>query len=152
MTARTSFPRRNSARESGSATVFIIGFALVLLTMAGVVVDGGLALNARQRVTDDVEQAARAGSLNLDLDLLRNRGTVAINPERAIPAAQDFLTRRGYTSADKITVTANAQKITVTAVVEQKTAMLSLLHIDHFTIKAAGEARPTVGINSGNIP
>jgi Flp pilus assembly protein TadG len=144
--------RGNPDPEAGSAIVFVIGFALVLLIMAGVVVDGGLALNARQRVADDVEQAARAGALNLNLPELRSNGVVAIDQSKARDAVAEFLGNRGYTSNDGVTIQTSDKEVIVTATVQQKTAMLSLLHIDHFTIKATGAARPTVGINGGGTP
>ena len=82
--------------EAGVATVFIVMFAVVFLVLAGLVVDGGLAINARQKVADDVEQAARAGSQNLDEAALRNinGGTVVIDPGRAEAAARAFLAKR----------------------------------------------------------
>jgi Flp pilus assembly protein TadG len=136
------------AREAGSATIFVIGFALILLAMAGLVVDGGLALNARQRAADDVEQAARAGSQHLNLDVLRQQGLVQIDSDQARQAAVDFLIARHY-PANRIEVTADAGQVLVTAETTQKTTLLSLIHIDQFTIRASGQARPTVGNNAG---
>ena len=40
--------------ESGTATAFVVGFAIVLLACAGLVIDGGTALNARMTLADDV--------------------------------------------------------------------------------------------------
>jgi Flp pilus assembly protein TadG len=139
---------RDRSRDAGSATIFVIGFAVILLAMAGLVVDGGLALNARQRVADDVEQAARAGSQNLDLLVLRRDGVVQIAPERARQAAISFLIARHY-PANQIQVVTDPGQVTVSAEVVQKTTLLSLIHIDQFTIRASGQARPSVGINAG---
>jgi Flp pilus assembly protein TadG len=140
--------RARAHREAGSATVFVIGFALVLVAFAGLVVDGGLALNARQRVSDDVEQAARAGAQNLDLDRLRNDGVVVIDPGKAADAANSFLAVRGY-PRDRIEVDANAEQVTVRATIVRPTVLLSLININQYTITAAGQARPTVGIDGG---
>jgi Flp pilus assembly protein TadG len=132
-------------REAGAATVFVVTFAVVLLVLAGLVVDGGLALNARQRVADDVEQAARAGSQHLDLVALRTRGLVRINPVEARGAAANFLRGRGY-PASGIQISATATQVTAAATIQQPTALLSLIFIDHFTVTAQGQARPAVGI------
>jgi Flp pilus assembly protein TadG len=137
--------------ESGAATVFVVAFAVVLLVMAGLVVDGGLAINARQRVADDVEQAARAGSQNLNLALLRDQGLVRIDPGPAQTAARNFLAKRDY-PASGVSVTATDQRVTVSAQIEQRTALLSLIFIDHFTVRAQGQARPAVGITGEDIP
>jgi len=138
-------------RDSGAATVFVVTFAVVLLVMAGLVVDGGLAINARQRVADDVEQAARAGSAHINELTLRNAGLVEIDPGPAQEAARDFLALKDY-PADGITVTADANQVVVSAQIEQKTALLSLVFIDHYTIQAQGQARPAVGIAGEDIP
>ena len=142
---------RPQDRESGAATVFLVTFAVVLLVMAGLVVDGGLAINARQRVADDVEQAARAGSQHLDLVSLRDGGLVRIDPGPAKAAARDFLAQRNY-PASGVAVTATNQQVTVSAQIEQPTALLSLIFIDHFTIRAQGQARPAVGITGEDTP
>jgi Flp pilus assembly protein TadG len=132
--------------DRGAATVFVVSFAVVLLVLAGLVVDGGLALNARQRVADDVEQAARAGSQHLDLPALRDGGVVRIDPPAAQLAARQFLVRRGY-PASAVQVTATAQQVTAAATIQQPTALLSLIFVNHFTVTAQGQARPAVGIN-----
>jgi Flp pilus assembly protein TadG len=121
--------------------------------MAGLVVDGGLALNARQRVADDVEQAARAGSQHLDEASLRNAagGEVVIDPGAATIAARNFLARRNY-PASAVQVTATTQLVTVSAQLEQRTALLSLIFINHFTVRAQGQARPAVGITGEDTP
>ena len=137
--------------EAGAATVFLVTFAVVLVVMAGLVVDGGLAINARQRVADDVEQAARAGSANLDLALLRSTGAVQIEPGPAREAAENFLAGRNY-PVGNVSVSADTGQVSVTAQIEQPTALLSLIFIDHFTIRAQGQARPAVGITGEDIP
>jgi Flp pilus assembly protein TadG len=142
--------RRAEPDDAGAATVFIVTFGVVLLVMAGLVVDGGLAINARQRVADDVEQAARAGSQHIDEATLRGSGIVRINPNEATQAASDFMAARGY--AGGVSVSASAEQVSVSATVEQPTALLSLIFIDHFTIRAQGQARPAVGITGEDIP
>jgi Flp pilus assembly protein TadG len=133
--------------ESGAATVFVVAFAVFLLVLAGLVVDGGLAINARQKVADDVEQAARAGSMHLDEQKLRllPQGVIEIDPPAAETAARNFLSNRNY-PASGVTVSATTQQVSVSAQIEQPTALLSLIFIDHFTVKAQGQARPAVGI------
>ncbi|HST82136.1 MAG TPA: pilus assembly protein TadG-related protein [Kineosporiaceae bacterium] len=137
--------------EAGAATVFVVAFAVVLLVMAGLVVDGGLAINARQRVADDVEQAARAGSQNLDMASLRNGGLVRIDPGKAQAAAEDFLARRDY-PAGSVSVQADPARVVVSAEIKQKTTLLSLIFINEFTVRAQGQARPAVGITGEDIP
>lgn len=138
-------------RDRGAATVFVVAFAVVLLVLAGLVVDGGLAINARQRVADDVEQAARAGSQNIDVPTLRQDGVVQIDPPAARSAATDFLRTRGY-PAGGIQVAATGQQVVANATIRQPTALLSLIFIHDFTISATGTARPAVGITREVTP
>ncbi|MBS2961975.1 Tad domain-containing protein [Actinocrinis puniceicyclus] len=62
---------RRPLGERGSFTFAIVFWALVTMMLAGLVVDGGLALTERQRAGDIAEQAARAGADDLNPDLLR---------------------------------------------------------------------------------
>ena len=87
------------ADERGMATLFVVGMAVLLLVCAGLVVDGGLAINARMRAADDAEQAARVAADSIDVDVLRNGGDVVINPTLARQRAADYLNGRGYTPA-----------------------------------------------------
>lgn len=137
--------------DSGQATVFVVAFAVVLLVLAGLVVDGGLAINARQKVTDDVEQAARAGARELDMDMLRNQGKVAIDQQGARDAVTSFLNARGYPSTGR-TIEIDDNQVVVTATIEQKTALLSLIFFNSFTVTAQGQARPAVGITGEGLP
>jgi Flp pilus assembly protein TadG len=142
---------RKRGNDAGAATVFVVAFAVVLLVLAGLVVDGGLAINARQQVTDDVEQAARAGSQQLNLATLRDGGIVEIDAPLAREAAARFLVKRGYPAAG-IQVSATNQQVTASATIQRKTALLSLIFIDHFTVTAHGQARPAVGITGEVTP
>lgn len=57
--------------ERGSFTIMVVFWALMSLMLAGLVVDGSLAITERQRVGDIAEQAARAAADDLDPDFLR---------------------------------------------------------------------------------
>jgi Flp pilus assembly protein TadG len=135
--------RRRSQR--GSATVFMLGFAAVLMVGAGLVVDGGLALNKRSQLTDDAEQAARSGANAIDLVALRNPngGVVAVDPDKATAVASDFLSQRGYTN---ISVVVNGNEVTASAEASVDTAILSLIGIDTFTVRGEASATPETGI------
>jgi Flp pilus assembly protein TadG len=133
--------RRRSQR--GSATVFLLGFAAVLMVGAGLVVDGGLALNKRSQLTDDAEQAARSGANAIDIDALRNNGIVTVSADKATAVATDFLSQRGYTN---ISVVVNGNQVTTSAEATVDTAILSLIGIDKFTVQGGATATPETGI------
>lgn len=70
LTLRRLIARRPRG-ERGSFTFAVIFWALMAMMLAGLVVDGGLALTERQRAGDIAEQAARAGADDLDQNALR---------------------------------------------------------------------------------
>ena len=66
-----SLRSRRPVGQRGSFTFAVIFWALTAMMLAGLVVDGGLAITERQRAGDIAEQAARAGADDLDPNALR---------------------------------------------------------------------------------
>lgn len=62
------------SRERGSMSVFTVLFSVVVFLLAGLLVDGGAAINARLRAADIAEQGARAGADRIDVEYLRTSG------------------------------------------------------------------------------
>ncbi len=129
--------------ERGTATAFILGFAIVLLACAGLVVDGGTAINERMRLADNTEQAARAGAQAIDLTALREDNVVRLDPVAARAAASGYLAGIGYRnySADVVR-DADGQYTSVRVVAKDTvpTTMLRLIHIGSFDIDATATA------------
>jgi Flp pilus assembly protein TadG len=73
--------------ERGSLTVFVVFWSLVLLILAAVVIDGGLAISQRERAADLADQAARAEAQNIDPGVLRENGQVQIDDDHCALAA-----------------------------------------------------------------
>lgn len=65
-------------RDRGTVAMFTTIFAVFVLMLAGLLVDGGLAIHARQRAFDIAEQAARAAADDVDVNYLRQTGKVRI--------------------------------------------------------------------------
>ncbi|WP_214408769.1 pilus assembly protein TadG-related protein [Sphaerisporangium fuscum] len=59
-------------------SVFVVIFSVVVFMLAGLLVDGGAAINARLRASDIAEQAARAAADQLDVDTLYTTGQVRL--------------------------------------------------------------------------
>lgn len=78
-------------RDRGTVTAFIAVVAFALVMVAGMVYDGGQILAGQARARDVAANAARAGAQEIDLDALRDDGTVALDPDRAIQAAEQYL-------------------------------------------------------------
>lgn len=71
------------ARDSGTVAMFTTIFALFVMALAGLLVDGGLAIHARQRAADIAEQGARAAADDIDVNVLRQTGQARITDERS---------------------------------------------------------------------
>jgi hypothetical protein len=83
---------RGLGGDRGSAALFVAIFAVPMIFMAGLVIDGGAALEARQRASDIAEQAARAAAGQCDVALLRSLGDCRITSQTgAETAARPYL-------------------------------------------------------------
>lgn len=134
---------REKPADDGSITVFVVVITTALLAMAGLVVDGGYALAARQEAGSLAEHAARAGADALDRDSLRAGGPLRIDPSAAEAAAIRYLDSRGHTGQ----VAATGDAVTVTVRVTRPTAVLSALGIDTLTADATATAVGLSGID-----
>jgi hypothetical protein len=127
--------------ESGMVTAFVVIFTLALLLMAGLVLDGGLALAAKVQAIDDAQAAARAGAQAIDIPTYRASGQITLDPAQATADAQHYLAAAGHTG----TVSVNGEQVTVTVTITQPTQILSLAGIDHLTETGTGTATAEQG-------
>jgi hypothetical protein len=145
MTGRVEDPRRwrewwHSDRGSVSTFVLVLVFGLVML--AGLGLDGGLALAAKVRATGQGESAARAGAQALDLTVYRATGELRLDPSRARELALDYLSNVGATG----TVEVAGDTVTVQVDETYRTQLLSLIGIDTIAAHGLGAAHPQRGI------
>ena len=131
--------------ERGAISAMIVTLTVMLFMLAGLVIDGGFAINARQRIFDDAEQAARAAANQIDLEALRETGQVVLLEADAEAAGHEYMTARGY-DAGRVDVDAAAGEVTVTARDTVETSLLQLIFIDSFEIEGTATSRPAVGI------
>jgi Flp pilus assembly protein TadG len=139
--------RPGTGDDRGAATLFVVGLAVMLLVVAGLVVDGGLAINARSTAFDIAEQGARAGARHVDETALRERDEVVIDQEAARVDAERFL---GEALAGKenpdFGITFDGNQMTVTVTYDVDTALLGLVGRQQFSVEAVATARAAVGI------
>ncbi len=121
--------------ERGVSTLFVVLFAVAMLAVAGLVIDGGYALGAKREAMNQAEQAARVGADALDEGALRS-GTTRVNNSRAIAAAQGYLSRVGARGS----VSVAGGEVTVTVTGSQDTSILSAVGITSLPVKASATA------------
>ena len=122
--------------ESGMVTAFVVIFTLALLLMAGLVLDGGLALATKVQAIDDAQAAARAGAQAIDIPTYRASGQITLDPAQAAADAERYLAAAGHTG----TVSVNGEQVTVTVTITEPTQILSLAGINHLTETGTGTA------------
>ncbi|HLT61613.1 MAG TPA: pilus assembly protein TadG-related protein [Microlunatus sp.] len=128
-------------------SALVVVLFVFLMILAGLVVDGGNAINARQRAIDDAEQAARVAANQIDMTQLRANGQVTIVWPDADTAARAYLGQRGYQPGNVQVFPAADGGVTVTVESTVSTQLLSLAFIPSFTVTGRATARPTVGID-----
>lgn len=106
----------------------------VLMLASGLVLDGGAALSAKDRVLGEAAEAARAGADALDVIAYRQTGRTALDPARAKAAAEKFLAATG----DHYTVAVSADSVTVSVTADYPTQLLNIGGLD--VIHVAGQA------------
>lgn len=124
--------------DEGQVTAFVVVLAVGILALAGLTLDGGLALAAKVKATGHAEAAARAGAQAIDLSTYRATGTVQLVPAQAIAGAQEYLAAVGATG----TVTVTGTTVTVTVIASQRTQLLSLVGISSLSVHGTGSASP----------
>jgi hypothetical protein len=132
---------RSGDPEAGIVSAFVVIFTAALLLMAGLVLDGGLALSAKVQAIDDAQAAARAGAQAIDVPLYRATGQITLDPAQATVAAQHFLADAGQTG----TVAINGNQVSVTVTITQPTQILDVVGIDHLNESGTGSATAEEG-------
>jgi hypothetical protein len=138
-------PRRSG--DGGQITVFVVVMTVALILVAGLVLDGGLTLAARERAVDEAQQAARAGAQAINLAVYRQNGTLVLDPAQAVADARSYLAATGYQGSVQVT----GNLVTVQVTVVQRMQILDAAGLGSITVHAAASAIPERGIN-GVIP
>jgi hypothetical protein len=137
---------RSKVGDDGAVSAFVVVLFVGLLVLAGLVLDGGLALGAKVRASGQAEAAARAGSQAIDLAVYRATGAVRLLPTEAAAAAQDHLATVGATG----TVTVSGDTVTVTVTASQNTQLLGLAGISSLSVQGTGSAQPQTAVATGS--
>ena len=132
---------RYAGGDDGMVTAFVVVFTLALLCMAGLVLDGGLALAAKVKAIDTAQAAARAGAQAIDIPTYRATGQITLDPAQATADAQGFLAAAGEHGS----VTVAGETVEVTVTITQPTQILSVVGVDQLTVTGAGSATAQQG-------
>lgn len=136
--------------ERGAVMFWVIPIMIGLIAMAGLIVDGGNAIAARQRAEDVSQQAARAGADALSPTALHDSdpGDLSADPGAARAAAQRVLDTAGVTLTNP-TVVISGDSVTVSVTVHEKTQILSAFGVDDISGSASSTATALHGSSTG---
>ena len=130
---------RRLQSERGSVAISGLLAALALIVLIGSGVDFAHAFIVRRDLTAIADDAALAGSQQLDLQAWR-QGQLALNPPQAEQAADAALAANPGISGSALAATGG---VTVEARQQIPTVMLRLVGIPDLTVTASATAQPT---------
>ncbi|EWM12038.1 hypothetical protein [Kutzneria sp. 744] len=123
-------------------TAFVVVLAIGILALAGLTLDGGLALAAKVQADGQAQAAARAGAQAIDLTAYRATGALQLVPAQAVADAQSYLAGVGATG----TVTVFGDTVTVAVAAVEHTQLLGLVGISSLTVHGHASAHPQRGV------
>jgi hypothetical protein len=124
--------------EQGQISAYAVVMVTAMLAVAGLVLDGGLAISAKVEAVSVAQSAARAGAQQIDLTAYRRTGVVRLDVAAAAAAARTWLAQAGATG----TVTATPGQVRVEVAANSSTQLLGLVGVDAITVHAAATATP----------
>lgn len=135
-------PRPRLDNDRGSIALWYAIVAIAALVMAGLVIDGGAALGARERAADLATQAARAGADALVPASLRGQpGQLHADPAAAQQAVSRLLDAAGATGTSSVA----GDKVTVEVTVPKHTVIMSAVGVDDISQTATATATALYG-------
>jgi Flp pilus assembly protein TadG len=152
---RAGLRRAAAARgEEGAAAVLLLVLTPALFGLAGLVLDGGRQLSARQQAADLAEQGARAGADRLDITQLRatstaqGAGALDVRAAKAVACRYVTIADPAATCTATVDDTADGPRLTVGVRTSSSTVLLGLIGVNHLHTDATGSALAVTGIRT----
>jgi Flp pilus assembly protein TadG len=145
------------SRFGAQALVWITLALPLLVSIAGLAIDGGILLASRRQLQSVADGAARAGATRLDLDRLRGSGgaDVQLDHTLALEAASSYLNERlvrelAWQASPNAQVDVSTRRVHVLIQGTLRTAFLRVVHIDSVAVEASAFADVQHGIRAGD--
>ncbi|MFD6923683.1 TadE/TadG family type IV pilus assembly protein [Streptomyces sp. NPDC059944] len=127
-----------SNRDRGGMELFYAGVVLIAFLFIGLVIDGGLALDAQSDADYIAQEAARAGAQQIDPAQAITGEALVLDPDAAAEAARTFLTQQGLDG--DVAVDGDGQGLTVTVHDTYHPYFASLIGVSTMPITGDGTA------------
>lgn len=133
----------------GALSPAVAILAVMIFTLAGLVIDGGRQLGAKSRAVGYAQEAARAGAAAIQL----NSPEARIDAAKAGTAVADFCAQ--VSANDKAVQKCGAIEVTqeglsVEVVISNKTTFLGMVGIGNLDATGTGEAHPEQGVTKAD--
>lgn len=139
---------RGADAERGSGAVFVVFFALVVLSIAALVIDGGNAITMRQQAANEAGEAARKVAGDVSVPDIR-AGTITIDADQCWKDADQVISAYGQGSVTACTVA--GRDVTVTVAITYHPILLGIVELNlTFTARAVAVAHLAAGITTGS--
>lgn len=125
------------AGDRGAVTLFLVIAALGLLSLVGLVVDGGAKVRAVQRADRLAAEAARAAGQAIDVRAVLAGQAIRVDRRAAVAAARQYLEDAG--GHGTVEVSGAGRGLTVTTTATVPTVLLGLIGVDEFTVTGRAE-------------
>ena len=138
--------------DRGSVSLYLAIFGIAAFALLALLVDGGTALNAKERAADIAEQAARAAANQISVAGLRAANPVVVLGPGACQAAASLVGRYpvgSHTTASMTGCNAPAGATVATVAVSVTTTPVFPFFFGSFTMTSTATATPVCGITQG---
>ncbi|GAA3496088.1 pilus assembly protein TadG-related protein [Streptomyces prasinosporus] len=142
--------RRTRLDDRGSGAGAVIIFALVFLSLAAFVIDGGMSISQRERAADIAEQAARYAAQDIDREALYDDvgGPAPINHENCDARVKAFAREMDMSGPDVAAthcVAANAEAVEVEVQLTYSPVFTGMFYGGDVTVRGQAVAENLVG-------
>jgi Flp pilus assembly protein TadG len=128
--------------QAGQVTVFVVGVFVALITVAGLVFDGGNILAAHRRADNEAAGAARAAAQEVSASSLLGSGAVTIDPKRVQAAVERYLAPTGHRGVVQV----EGDRVSVTVEFREPVQILGVVGIFSSSVRGEGMAHAVRGV------
>jgi len=131
--------------DEGQVLVMVALMMVGVVSVVGLVSDGGLVFAQRRDLQNVADAAAAAGAMQIDEAVYRSTGEVVLDEQLARDAAARYLDAEGDLDY-VVSVLSNRVEVSVSR--QATTGFLRVIGIDGVEVSASASAEPRYGVDS----
>ncbi|MBI2765425.1 MAG: hypothetical protein HYX53_05870 [Chloroflexi bacterium] len=132
-------------REEGQALVMVAVMMVGLVSVVGLVSDGGLVFAQRRDLQNAADAAAAAAAMQIDEDAYRATGDIVLDERWARETAARYLDAEDGVSYE---IATSPESVEVSVTRQASTSFLGLIGIDDVDVSARASAAPRYGVDA----